>query len=182
MTPQLSSIKRRLAIVVLSLLMIGVAACRTYVGLGESRVVVGACSSNVVFAYGNDSDQAGVQIGPNLTSVRFDSLSGVPNATRIYTDSVRVLNTESHTRESSTIELIFDRWSGDTTWVDFIKARLFNGSIQVGLPLYIGVQGSSTGEIVLPAGQALRLQFEIRWKPSCPLGESIEASLLLRVT
>ena len=164
------------------LLVTGLASCGTYVSMHENEIGVGVSASKVIFAYGADSAEAGTEIGPNTTRVSFHSLSGWPNATRIYEDPARVENTEAEGDESHAVELVFDQWSGDTDWVDLMEASLFNGSTQVGSTVEVGVQGSSTGELLLPAGGSWRIELEIRWKPSCPQGASVTASLALRVS
>jgi hypothetical protein len=149
-----------------------------YVSMQADAINVGVSIPDVIFVYGADSTEAGAAIGPNLTYLSFSSLSGWPNATRIYGDSAGIKNNEIPGGPSHTIDLRLDSWSGDTTWVDSITVKLMDGSTQVGNQIDLGM-GGSTGNLSLPAGRTWRIQWEIKWGAGCPTNSQVVASFSL---
>lgn len=135
-------------------------------------------SAKVQFILGADSSAAGANIGVNGTYVSFNSISGWPNATRIYEEIIKIKNFDSSNR---VIRLEFDSWSGDTSAVDYVYVKVFDGSTQKGSTIYVGSSGSSTGDLTIPAGAEWRVQWEIRWKAGAQSTQSVSVALRLIV-
>jgi hypothetical protein len=149
-----------------------------YVSMRADAIRVGVTIPEVIFVYGIDSTEAGAEIGPNLTYLSFSSLSGCPNATRIYGDSAGIKNIEITGGPSHIIELRLVSWTGDTSWVSSINVKLMEGSTQVGNQIDL-VSGGSTGNLSLPAGTTWRIRWEIRWEAGCPEDSQVGASFSL---
>ncbi|MEM2341330.1 MAG: hypothetical protein QXX94_04695 [Candidatus Bathyarchaeia archaeon] len=135
-------------------------------------------TAKVQFKLGADSNAAGASIGVNGTYVSFNSISGWPNATRIYEDIIRIRNFDSSSR---VIKLEFDSWSGDTSAIDYIYVKVFAGNTQMGNTITIGSQYSSTGDLTIPAGAEWRVQWEIKWKADAQSTQSVSVALKLIV-
>ncbi|MEM1581592.1 MAG: hypothetical protein QXK89_03655 [Candidatus Bathyarchaeia archaeon] len=139
---------------------------------------VGVEAAKVQFVTGADSTSAGASIGDDGTYVSFTSVSGWPNATRIYEDIVGIKNIDT---EERAIELKFDSWSGDTSDVEYICVKVFDGSNQKGNTVIVGVSGSSTGEISIPANETWRVQLEVKWKAGASSSDKVSFTLQLIV-
>ncbi len=134
--------------------------------------------AKVQFVTGDDSSAAGASIGTNGTSVIFNSVSGWPNATRIYENIVGIKNFDTATR---TIELEFDSWSGDTGAIEYIYVKVFDGSSQQGSTVEVGTSGSSTGNMQIPADATWRVQLEVKWKANALSAYRVSFTLRLIV-
>lgn len=134
--------------------------------------------AKVQFVSGDDSSAAGASIGTNGTSVIFSSVSGWPNATRIYENIVGIKNFDTAAR---TIKLEFDSWSGDTTEIEYIYVKVFDGGSQKGDTVVVGTGGSSTGNIQIPADATWRVQLEVKWKAGALSTDSVSFTLRLTV-
>ena len=133
----------------------------------------------VYFVTGTDSTAAGATIGTNSTYVKFNSMSGWPNSTRVYEDSVGIENGDTSSR---TVELSFDSWSGDTGYIT-ISVKVFNsGGTQQGSTISVGTGGSSTGSVSIPAGNTYRVQWEIKWNAGALSSYRVNVLLQLKVT
>ena len=151
-----------LALLLVALTIVGVSAA-VYNIFYMRFSPVSVEEAKVQFVQGGDSVAAGASIGTNGTSVIFNSISGWPNATRIYEDIVGIKNFE--TQGSRNIRLEFDSWSGDTTAIEYIHIKVFDGNDQQqGSTVEVGEAGSSTGDMEIPAGATWRVQLEIKWE------------------
>lgn len=131
-----------------------------------------------------DFTAAGGSIGTNGTYVKFTSMAGWPNSTRIYQDAVGIQNTAA---AAYTIELKFDQagdWSGDTTQVDYIYVKVFDtvGGTQQGSTITVGSAGSSTGSLSLPGSTTWHVQWEIKWNANAQSTHQVSVKLTLIVT
>ncbi|MBS7606442.1 MAG: hypothetical protein QW502_02020 [Candidatus Bathyarchaeia archaeon] len=134
--------------------------------------------AKIRFVSGDDSTVAGAQIGVNGTYVSFNSVSGWPNALRVYTDAVRIKNFDPSSR---TINLRLDSYNGDTSAVEFIRIKLFDGDTQMGNTIEAGTGNTSTGDLSMSAGAEWRVQLEIRWKDGVLSTYSVSLQLSLVV-
>jgi len=167
-----------LALLLVALAITGVsAAVYNWLYMEFSPVTVEA--AKVQFVSGIDSEAAGASIGTNGTYVRFNSISGWPNATRIYEEIVKIKNFDSSSR---VIRLEFDSWSGNTNYIEYIYVKVFDsGGVQKGSTIIVGSPGSSTGDLTIPSGAEWRVQWEIKWKAGAQLTHSVSAVLRLVV-
>jgi len=139
---------------------------------------IGVEAPKVYFIRGSDSG-AGVTvtIGPNGTYVNISNLKGWPNAPRVYENVTAIHNADTSSR---TINLAFDSWSGDTSYVTITVKVYDSAGTQKGT-VTLGTPGSNTGDISIPAGQNFRVQWEIRWSAGALSSYSVSAALILRV-
>lgn len=134
--------------------------------------------AKIRFVSGEDSGVAGAQIGTNGTYVSFNSVSGWPNALRVYTDAVRIKNFDSSAR---TINLRLDSYGGNTDAIEFIRIKLFDGNVQRGNTIEAGTGNDSTGDLSMPSGAEWRIQLEIKWKDGALSTYSVSLQLSLMV-
>lgn len=135
--------------------------------------------AKVIFVSGTDSTTAGATIGTNSTYVRFNGMKGWPNATRVYEDSVGIKNNDASSR---TVRVTFSSWSGDTSAVDSMLVKVYNGAgAQQGTTVTVGTTDSSTGDLSIDAGSTYRVQWEIRWKATALSSNKVDVTLTLKV-
>ncbi|MEM2860299.1 MAG: hypothetical protein QXR40_06400 [Candidatus Bathyarchaeia archaeon] len=134
--------------------------------------------AKIQFILGEDSEAAGAQIGTNGTYIKFNSISGWPNATRIYTEIANIKNFDSSPR---TISLEVVSSSGNADKLEYLHIKLFSGSNQAGSTIGIGPGASgSTGDVTISGGGVLRIQLEVKWRAGALTTDSV--SLTLRLT
>ncbi|MGB9854289.1 MAG: hypothetical protein ACPLRY_05750, partial [Candidatus Bathyarchaeales archaeon] len=128
----------------------------------------------------DDSQAAGANIGTNGTYVSFNSMGGWPNATRVYQAAVGIKNFDT---ADHNINLAFASWSGDTDQIESITVIVRDsvGGTQKGSTIYVGVQGSSTGEITIPAGATWVVEWNIKWKAGALSTNTVSVTLQLLV-
>lgn len=173
--------KGQASLEILALLLIALAI--TAVGAAVYNILYVDISSVTVeeakiqFILGGDSGAAGAQIGTNGTYIRFNSISGWPNATRIYEDIARIKNFDSSTR---TIKLEISSSGGNTDKLEYLYIKLFDGNAQRGNTIGIGPgASSSTGDVTISGGGVLRIQLEVKWKAGALTTDSVSLTLKL---
>jgi hypothetical protein len=140
---------------------------------------IGAESAKVQFVNGTDATAAGTDVGQNGTYVKFTSMAGWPNATRIYENATCIRNLDSSDR---TIELKFDSWSGSTANINYIYVKVFDSTgTQQGSTITVGSPSSSTGSLTIPAGATWRIQWEIMWVATALSTDTVTVTLQLIV-
>mgnify|MGYP001626211790 CR=1 FL=1 len=149
----------RTLLLLLTSLLIVTASASVYNVMYMQASPIPAETAKVQFVTADDSTAAGASIGTNGTYVSFNSMSGWPNATRIYEAAVGIKNFDTVARS---VELKFDSWSGSTANIDYIYVKVFDDEAQQGSTINVGTVGSSTGSISIPAGETWRVQWEIR--------------------
>ena len=162
----------------LTSLLIVTASASVYNLMYMQSYPIAAQAADVQFVTGADSTAAGASIGTNGTYVRFNSMAGWPNATRVYEDAVGIKNLDTSDR---TIELKFDSWSGSTANIDYIYVKIFSDGTQQGSPITVGTAGSSTGSLSIPAGTTWRVQWEIKWAAGALSTNTVSVTLQLIV-
>jgi len=168
---------RILPLLLLSIL-VTTASAAVYNLLYMQAMGISAEAAKVYFVSGADGTAAGATIGTDATYVKFTSMAGWPNATRVYEDVVGIKNGDSSDRD---IVLSFDSWSGDTTYVT-IYVKVFNGGgTQKGSTITVGAGGSNTGTISITAGATYRVQWEIKWSAGALSTYRVSVTLTLRV-
>ncbi|MEM3726400.1 MAG: hypothetical protein QXK98_06010 [Candidatus Bathyarchaeia archaeon] len=137
-------------------------------------------TAQVQFVLTEDSEAAGASIGTNGTYVSLNSMAGWPNATRVYQAAVGIRNFDSASRN---ITLAFASWSGDTDQIEFITVIVRDavGGTQQGEPINVGTPGSSTGELIIPAGATWVVEWDVKWKAGALSTNSVSVTLQLLV-
>lgn len=138
-------------------------------------------TAKVQFVTADDSSTAGASIGTNGTYVNLNSMAGWPNATRVYEAAVGIKNFDTQNR---IIELKFDSWSGNTANIDSITVvvRDSPGGTQKGSPISVGTEGSTTGQISIPASTTWVVEWNIKWKAEALSTDSVTVMLHLLVS
>ncbi|MEM3566427.1 MAG: hypothetical protein QXK18_06100 [Candidatus Bathyarchaeia archaeon] len=169
----------RTLLLLLAGLLVVTASASIYNILYMQASSIQAETAKVQFVTASDSTVAGATIGTNGTYVAFSNLSGWPNATRVYEAAVGIKNFDT---AEHIIELKFGSWSGSTTKIDYIYVKIFDSSgTQRGSTVTIGVSGSSTGPLSIPADATWRVQWEIKWKAEVLSTDSVSVMLQLIV-
>jgi hypothetical protein len=136
-------------------------------------------TAKVVFANGSDATAAGTSVGTNGTSVKFTSMSGWPNATRVYENATVIKNVD--TAVNFACQLSRDSWSGSGTGsISQLYVRIYNaaGTLQGTLD----VKASNTTTFTIPFGATWRLEWNIKWSATALSTDTINVTLALRVT
>lgn len=149
-----------------------------YMNMKASPITVDTLpAARVMFVSGNDSAVAGASIGSKGEYVTFYNMSGYPNCTKVYEDAVGIYNND--TAHAHKIELKFDSWNGQTTNIDYIYVKIFDGATQQGATIVVGTAGSTTGELTILAGATWRVQWEIQWGANAQSSDQVDVTLHL---
>lgn len=173
----------RLATLLLTSLLIGTASAAVYQQLWMNANIT-AAAATVKFTSGNDGASAGATISTDGTYVKFNSLGGWPNATRIYTEAVNITNSDTG---SHTISVVFSSLTG-TIGTSYFRVQMMNnqGVLQASI-LTINTSttaGATTGTATIPNGATgiWSLQFQVNWASGTSAGTSAAIVLYLQVT
>jgi len=170
----------KLLTLLLTSLLIGTASAAVYNYLYMDVTPVKVYKAKVCFDEGDDATAAGVTIGTNQTYAEVRSLSGWPNATRVYEDPARINNTD--TTKSFTIELKVNSYTGDKTQVDSFVIKLIDTVEGQKGTLTVTAAGDTTGALTIDSSEIWRLQFEIKWKAGARPSHQVQLVLELTVT
>lgn len=166
-----------LALLPAALTILGISAA-VYNILYMSFSPVSVERAKIQFVQGADGSVAGASIGTNGTYISFNSVSGWPNATRIYENITGIHNYDSETRN---ITLEFDSWNGSRDAIEYIYVKVFDGNTQKGNTVTVGADGSSTGNMEIPADATWRVQLEVKWRADASSTDQVSFTLRLIV-
>jgi len=176
----------KLVTLLLTSMLMATASAAVYNYMYMQSFGISAEAAKVQFTSSGIADftAAGGSIGTNGTYVKFTSMVGWPNSTRVYQDAVGIQNTVA---SSYTFELKFDQagdWSGDTTQIDYIYVKVFDtvGGTQQGSTITVGTPDSSTGSLSLPGSTTWHVQWEIKWNANALSSHQVSVKLTLIVT
>jgi len=152
------------------------AAVYNYVSLQASPI--SAKTAKVVFADGTDATVAGTSVGTNGTYVQFTSMSGWPNATRVYENATVIRNVD--TAVDFACQLSRDSWSGSTPSIDELYVKIYNaaGTLQGTLD----VEAGNTTAFTIPFSEVWRVEWSIKWSATALSTDTITVTLALKVT
>jgi hypothetical protein len=167
----------RLLCFLLSSLLVMTVTAAVYNYMYLEAAPIGSETAKVVFADGTDSDEAGTTVGTNGTYVVFNSMSGWPNATRVY-ENATVIKNEDSTLDFS-CQLSRDSWSGSTASIDELYVKIYDaaGTLQATLD----VKAGSSASFTIPYGEVWRVEWGIRWSATALSTDSITVTLQLRI-
>jgi len=134
--------------------------------------------AKVVFANGSDATEAGTSVGTNGTYVIFTSLSGWPNATRVYENTTVIKNDDS--ASDFTCQLNRDSWSGDAASIDELYVKVYDTTDTLQGTLDVKTGNYTTFTIL--HGEVWRVEWRIRWSATALSTDSITVTLELRIT
>jgi len=168
---------RLLCFLLSALLMMTVsAAVYNYMYLEATPIVVK--TAKVIFANGTDADAAGTVVGNNGTYVRFTSLSGWPNATRVYENATVIKNIDD--TMDFACELSRYSWNGPGS-IDELYIRLFDNTNTYHSTVQVhGASNSTT--FTVGANEVWRVEWVIKWSATALSTDSVSVTLALRVT
>jgi len=152
------------------------AAVYNYMYMQAMPVTVQA--AKVIFQYGTDATEVGTSVGTNGTYVKFTNMSGWPNATRIYENATIILNQDP--AKDFSVQLTCDPLSGSTSFIDALYVQIYDASNA--LQGAVDVKAGNSTSFTILAGQALRVQWSIKWNANTPAGSTVTATLMMVIT
>lgn len=168
----------RLLLFLLSASLVTVASAAVYNYEYLQASPISAKTAKIVFATGTDATQAGTTVGTNGTYVKFTSLSGWPNATRVYQNATVIRNVD--TAVDFPVQLSRSSWSGNTGDVSQLYVQIYNSSGTWKGTLDV-VAGNTT-TFTLPHAQTWRVQWTIKWVATAPATDTVSVTVALQAT
>jgi hypothetical protein len=169
---------RLISFLISALLMMTVSAA-VYNYMYMQATSIGSATAKVTFANGADATAAGTTIGTNGTYVKFTSLSGWPNATRVYENATVIRNQDG--AANFACRLSRDSWSGSTSAIDELYVRIYNAAGTLMGAVDVKTDGNYT-TFTIPHGEVWRVEWRIKWTATALSTDAITATLALRVT
>lgn len=168
----------RLSCFLLSTLLMITVSAAVYNYMYIQATSIGSKTAKLTFAAGTDATAAGTSVGTNGTYVSFTSLSGWPNATRVYENASVIKNDD--VAIDFACQLSRDSWSGNTGNIDELYVRIYNaaGTLQGTLDVKTG----DTATFTVPHSETWRLEWRIKWSATALSTDTITVTLSLRVT
>ena len=139
---------------------------------------ISAKTAKVIFANGSDATAAGTSVGTNGTYVSFTSLSGWPNATRVYENATVIRNIDGAV--DFVCQLSRDSWSGNTGYIDELYVKIYNAAGTWKATL--DVKNGNTTSFTIPHGENWRVEWRIKWSATAQSTHTVTATIILRVT
>jgi len=165
----------RTLFLLLSSLLIVTASASVYNLMYMQAMPISAYGAKVVFYNGADASEAGTSVGTNGTYVKFTSMSGWPNATRVYENATVIKNLDA---KSFTCQLSVSSFTG--AYIDELYVRLFdNANVYHSTVQVHGTSNSTT--FTIGAGEVWRVEWRIKWNANTPAGSTATATLELKV-
>lgn len=161
----------KLAMLLLSSLLITTASAAVY-NLMYIDTNVTAYSAKVYFTTdgADDATEAGTTVGTNGTYVSFDSLSGWPNATRVYEEAVVITNTDTSSKQC-TLSVNSVNNVGSLSALTFTV----NGTTLTAL-----TAGTSI-TFTVSSGRSVPVEVRVQWSPTVTDGTTASVTLELKV-
>jgi hypothetical protein len=170
----------RLLIFLLSALLVMTVSAAVYNYMYLQASPISSKTAKVVFANGSDYSEAGTSVGTNGTSVKFTSLSGWPNATRVYENATVIKNVD--TAVNFTCQLSRDSWSGNgTSSISQLYVKIYNATGALKGTLDVKTEGNYT-TFTIPHGEVWRVEWTIKWSATALSTNTVTVTLELRVT
>jgi hypothetical protein len=168
----------RLLCFLLSALLVMTVSASVYNYMYLQAIPISSMTAKVKFADGADATEAGTDVGTNGTYVKFNSLSGWPNATRVYENATIIKNQDNAV--NFTCQLTRDSWSGNTSSIDELYVKLYSAA---GAPKgTLDVKAGGTTTFTIPHGEVWRVEWTIKWSATALSTNTVTVTLALRVT
>lgn len=167
----------KLLTLLLTSMLIATASAAVYNYMYMEATPISVYAAKVVFENGSDATEAGTSPGTNGTYVKFTSMSGWPNATRVYENATVIHNTDGSI--NFPCQLSVDSFSGAN--IDELYVRLFDDTDTYHSTVQVhGTSNSTT--FTIGSGEVWRVEWRIKWSATTPTGSTATATLTLRVT
>jgi len=142
-------------------------------------VPISSKTAKVTFANGSDAVAAGTNVSTSGTYVKFNSMSGWPNATRVYENATVIKNQDNVV--NFTCRLSRDSWSGNTSSIDELYVKIYNATGKLKGTLDVKIDGNYT-TFTIPHDEVWRVEWRIKWSATALSTDSISVTLMLTVT
>lgn len=166
---------KMLILTLMSIIIVTVTAA-TYNYMLMEASPISVYSAMVVFEDGADASAAGTSIGTNGTYVKFTSLSGWPNVTRVYESACVINNTDGS--QNFQCQLDVDSFTGS---IDELYVKLYDDSDTYHSTVQVHTPSNSTS-FTINAGEEWRVEWRIKWSATATSGSTATATLMLRLT
>jgi len=166
---------KMLILTLMSIIIVTVTAA-TYNYMLMEASPINVYSAMIVFENGTDASAAGTSIGTNGTYVKFTSLSGWPNVTRVYENASVIHNTDGS--QSFPCQLTVDSFTGS---IDELYVKLYDNSDTYHSTVQVHGTSNSTS-FTINAGEVWRVEWRIKWSATATSGSTATATLMLRLT
>jgi len=166
---------KMLILTLMSIIIVTVTAA-TYNYMTMEASPINVYSAMIVFENGTDASAAGTSIGTNGTYVKFTSLSGWPNVTRVYENASVIHNTDGS--QSFPCQLTVDSFTGS---IDELYVKLYDNSDTYHSTVQVHGTSNSTS-FTINAGEVWRVEWRIKWSATATSGSTATATLMLRLT
>lgn len=167
----------KLLTLLLTSVIIVTASAAVYTYMYMQATPISVKGAKVVFEEGSDGNEAGTSLGTNGTYVKFTSMSGWPNATRVYENATVIHNNDGS--KNFPCQLSVDSFTG--AYIDELYVRLFDNTDTYYSTVQVHGTSNST-MFTIGAGEVWRVEWRIKWSATTPTGSTATATLLLRVT
>lgn len=168
----------RLSCFLLSALLVITVSAAVYNYMYLEAMSLSSKTAKVVFIDGADASAAGTSVGTNGTYVQFTSLSGWPNATRVYENATVIKNQDSAVNFAC--QLSRDSWNGNTGSIDELYVKIYNAADAWQGTL--DVKNGNTTAFTIPFGEVWRVEWTIKWSATALSTDTVTITLALRVT
>lgn len=168
----------KLLTLLLTSMLIATASAAVYNYMYMQAMPISVYGAKVVFENGSDATEAGTSVGTNGTYVKFTSMSGWPNATRVYENATVIHNKD--TAVDFVCQLQRDSWGGSTSSIDELYVEVYNAAGTWKGTL--DVKAGNTTTFTIPHGEVWRVEWRIKWNANTPTGSTVTATIELRVT
>ena len=170
----------RLLCFLLSALLVMTVSAAVYNYMYLQAMPISSKTAKVVFADGADKTEAGTDVGTNGTYVKFTSMSGWPNATRVYENATVIKNQDGAV--NFTCRLSRDSWSSNNfTSIEELYVRIYNATGTLKGTLDVKTDGNYT-TFTIPHGEVWRVEWTIKWSATALSTNTVTVTLVLRVT
>jgi hypothetical protein len=170
----------RLLCFLLSALLVMTVSASVYNYMYLQATPISSKTAKVVFADGADATEAGTDVGTNGTYVKFTSMSGWPNATRVYENATVIRNIDSAV--NFVCLLSRDSWSGSGTGsVSQLYVKIYNAAGTLKGTLDVKTDGNYT-TFTIPHGEVWRVEWTIKWSATALSTNTVTVTLAFRVT
>ena len=166
---------KMLILMLMSIMVVTVTAA-TYNYMLMEASPINVYSAMVLFKNGTDASAAGTSVGTNGTYVKFTSMSGWPNVTRVYENATVIHNTDGS--QNFPCQLSVGSLTGS---IDELYIKLYDNTDTYHSTVQVHGTSNSTS-FTINAGEVWRVEWRIKWAATALSTDTAAATLNLRLT